>query len=134
MTVLENARKIRELLLKIIDNLSDADASCAPDMFPRLKADGSLVTAGTRVNWNGQIKKANADLWDTEENNPENAETLWDDINYRDGIRIIPEAITVTDKFAMDELGWWGEELYRSKVDNNVYTPAQYADNWELVR
>lgn len=131
--VLDNARKIRELLMKIIDNLSDADASTAPDMFPRLKEDGSAVYAGTRINWNGVIKKANVSLWDTNENNPDNAPDLWSDINYKEGYRIIPETITVTDMFAKDEFGWWGDELYRSKVDNNVYTPAQYADNWEIV-
>lgn len=132
-TVLENARKIRSLLMKIVNNLSDADASIAPDMFPRLKADSSLVKAGTRINWNGVIKKANVDLWDTVENNPDNAPNLWGDINYKEGYRIIPEVITVTDMFMQNELGWWGEELYRSKVDNNVYTPAQYAANWEIV-
>ena len=132
--ILDNARNIRALLLKIIDGLSDADASIAPDMFPRLKADGSLVSAGARVNWNGTIKKANVDLWDTEENNPDNAPALWGDINYKKGYRIIPETITVTDMFTKDECGWWGEELYQSKVDNNVYTPAQYSANWELVQ
>ena len=48
-------------------------------------------------------------------------------------MRIIPDVITVTDMFAKDELGWWGEELYRSNIDNNVYTPAQYIDYWTLV-
>lgn len=131
--VLDNARKIRSLLMKIVNNLSDADASIAPDMFPRLKEDGKAIYAGTRINWNGVIKKANVSLWDTNENNPDNAPDLWDDINYREGYRIIPETISVTDAFMQDELGWWGEELYRSKVDNNVYTPAQYEYNWEIV-
>ena len=115
-------------------HLSDADASTAPDMFPRFKENGELVSAGTRVNWNGVIKKAASDLWDTVENNPDNAPALWVDINYREGIRIIPEVITVTEMFAKDELGWWGDVLYCSKVDNNVYTPAQYAANWEIVK
>lgn len=131
--VLENARTIRNLLLKVIDNLSDVDASTAPDIFPRLKEDGGLVKAGTRINWNGEIKKANVDLWDTTENNPGNNPNLWGDINYRNGYRIIPTVITVTDKFAKDELGWFGDDLYKSLVDNNVYTPTQYPANWELV-
>lgn len=133
-TVLENARKIRQMLLKVVGNLSDADASIAPDMFPRLKEDGSLVSAGTRINWNGEIMKANVDLWDTISNNPINAPTLWSEINYKEGYRMIPETITVTEAFAKDELGWWGEELYKSLVDGNVYTPAQYAANWELAQ
>lgn len=132
--VLDNARKIRELLMKIIGNLSDADASTAPDMFPRLKENGELVSAGTRVNWNGIIKKAASDLWDTVENNPDNAPALWVDINYKEGIRIIPEVITVTEMFAEGELGWWENTLYKSLVNNNVYTPAQYEPYWEIVK
>ena len=132
--VLKNARRIRELLLKIVENLSDAEASTAPEMFPRLKEDNSVILAGTRINWNGQIKKANVTLWDTKENNPDNATSLWGDINYKEGIRIIPEVITVTETFSKDELGWWNEKIYRSLIDNNVYTPEQHIDNWELVK
>lgn len=51
----------------------------------------------------------------------------------KDGIRIIPEVITVTTEFAAGELGWWGDVLYRSKVDDNIYNPSVYPDNWEKV-
>lgn len=131
--ILDNARNIRTLLLKVVENLNDADASIAPDMFPKLKYDGSLISTGTRINWNGVIKKAAADLWDTEENNPDNAPTLWADINYKEGIRIIPETITASEQFAKDELGWWGDKIYRSLIEGNVYTPVQYAAGWEIA-
>lgn len=68
-----------------------------------------------------------------EENSPDNAPTLWEDVPYRDGYRIIPNVITTGIAFAKDEYGWWGESLYRSKLASNTYTPEQYADGWELV-
>lgn len=80
------------------------------------------------------LKQASVDLWDTAENNTDNAPSLWTDIAYRDGIRIIPETITVAQAFALDELGWWQEHVYRSTIAANVYTPDQYAAGWELVR
>lgn len=52
---------------------------------------------------------------------------------YREGYRIIPDTITVGLAFSAGEIGWWGDALYRSKVDNNVYAPDQYAANWEVV-
>lgn len=113
--------------------VDDKTASIAPELFDRLKEDGSLVKYGTRINWNGSLKKAAVDLWDTAENNPDNAPALWADIAYRAGHRIIPDVITVTLKFSEGETGWWGDVLYRSKVDANVYTPAVYPDNWEVV-
>lgn len=114
---------------RIVD---DKTASVAPELYDELQNDGSLITAGTRINWNGTLKRAAVDLWDTKENNPDNAPTLWEDILYRNGIRIIPEVITAGLAFANEELGWWGDTLYRSKIANNVWTPEQYPDSWEV--
>ena len=124
---------LRSIVEQASASLDDKTASTAAMLFPRLKQDGSLISAGTRINWNGIVKKAAVDLWDTAENNPDNAHTLWEDLDYKDGYRIIPETITVTTAFAKDECGWWGDVLYRSRVAANVYTPAQYPDNWERV-
>lgn len=133
MTPQEKARALRPLIEKAAVSLSDADASLSAELFPQLKQDGSLIEAHTRINWKGKVMKSAAALWDREENDPDHAPTLWTELNYRDGIRIIPEVITVTTQFSEDELGWWGDVLYRSKVNWNVYTPAQYAANWEVV-
>ena len=130
---LERARQLRAMIEAAAGNLTDADASTAAELFPRLKQDGSLVSAGTRINWNGKVKRAAVDLWDRTENNPDNAPTLWEDLAYRDGIRIIPETITAGLAFSKDELGWWGDTLYKSVLDANVWTPEQYPDGWEVV-
>ena len=130
---LERARQLRAMIEAAAGNLTDADASTAAELFPRLKQDGSLVSSGTRINWNGKVKRAAVDLWDRTENNPDNAPTLWEDIGYRDGIRIIPETITAGTAFSKDELGWWGDTLYKSLLDANVWTPEQNASGWEKV-
>lgn len=130
---LGRARQLRTMIEAASANLSDADASTSAELFPRLKQDGSLVSVGTRINWNGTIKRAAVDLWDTAENTPDAAPTLWEDIGYRDGIRIIPETITAGTAFAKDELGWWGDTLYKSLLDANVWTPEQNASGWEKV-
>lgn len=133
MTVLEQVQAIRAAMDVLAENATDAVASITAIVFPRLKENSELVKAGTRINWNGTLKRATVDLWDTKENNPDNAPNLWADLPYKDGYRIIPETITVTEAFAEGECGWWEDVLYRSKVDSNVYTPAVYPDNWEIV-
>ena len=107
------------------------NASCAPELFPMYKNDGRLITAGTRINWGGIVKRAAVDLWATEENAPDVALALWEDIAYKDGIRYIPETITAGTMFMKDELGWWNEELYKSLIDNNVWTPVAHPNGWE---
>ena len=130
MNYIEQARKLRPIVERAATSLDDRTASAAVQLFPGLKGDGALVSAGTRINWNGAIKKATVDLWDTAENNPDNAPSLWQDIEYKDGYRIIPDPLTVTTAFAKDECGWWKGELYRSLAEVNVYTPAAYPQNW----
>ncbi len=127
------ALRLRAIVEQAAASLDDQTASAGAALFPRLKQDGALVKAGTRINWNGTLKRAAADLWDTEANNPDNAPTLWEDIAYRDGFRIIPQTITAGTAFALDECGWWGDTLYRSTISNNVWTPEQYSAGWEAV-
>ena len=120
-------------LVSMRESATDAQASIATEIYPSLKQNNALIKAGTRINWHGVIKKAAVDLWDTEQNNPDNAPTLWEELNYKDGYRIIPQVITVTSAFAKDERGWWEDELYISLINSNVYTPAQYAAGWKKI-
>ena len=130
---IKKARKLRPIIEQASASLDDKTASEGATLFPRLKQDGSLIKTGTRINWHGVIKRAAADLWDTEANNPDNAPALWEDIAYREGYRIIPVVITAGTAFAKDECGWWGDVLYKSLINANVYTPEQYPAGWEVV-
>lgn len=130
MDILERARILRKNIITSSANLEDKDASETPELFGRLNQNEELIKVGTRINWNGVLKKAAVNLWDTVENNPDNAPTLWEDIEYKDGYRIIPETITVGTAFSKDEYGWWKDKLYKSLIDNNVWTPDQYPSGW----
>ena len=134
MTPQEKARALRPMIEKAAVSLDDKDASEAVELLRKLKRDGSLVEAGTRINWHGRVKVAAAALWDTELNDPDHAPNLWTDLPYRDGIRIIPEVIYLAQAFHLDELGWWGDVVYRSKKETNVYPPPQAPNDWEEVK
>ena len=132
MDIIEKAKLQRQNIILASASLDDKTASETPELFGKLNQNGELVKAGTRVNWNGVLKRAAVDLWDTAENNPDNAPTLWEDIAYKDGIRIIPETITAGLAFSKDELGWWNDILYVSLIDNNVWTPTAYPAGWSV--
>lgn len=134
MITVERARELRAMIEKAAGaGLDDKDGSTAVELYPVLTGNGALVDAGTRVNWKGKLKRAAVDLWDAPENTPEAAPDLWENVLYKNGARVIPETITVGLAFAKDERGYWGDDLYKSLVDANVYTPEQYAQNWERV-
>ena len=129
----KEALRLRAIVEQAASSLDDKTASTAGMLFPKLKQDGALIKSGTRINWNGTLKRAAVDLWDTQENNPDNAPTLWEDIAYRGGYRVIPATITAGTAFALDECGWWGDTLYRSTISANVWTPEQYPAGWKAV-
>lgn len=120
-------------VVKVRETLADDVASSVVSLYPIMLYAGKLIVAGTRICWNGLLKRASVDLWDTEENNPDNAPTLWEDILYKNGIRIIPEIITAGTAFSMGEQGYWKDTLYESVIDNNVWTPESYAEAWRVV-
>lgn len=132
------ALAIEEAKAPYIDTLTasidDATASTVIPLFPAMKYDGGLIRSGTRINWNGTLKRAAVDLWDRPDCSPDNAPEMWEDVLYRDGYRIIPDVITVGLAFANGEKGWWTDGLlYESLVDNNTYTPAAYREHWNVV-
>ena len=128
----EEARVWRAQLDKALPTVPDKDASGCVDLYPTLKQDGNLIKVGTRINWGGWLKQATVDLWDTEENDPDHAPGLWVKINYKDGVRVIPDVISAAEAFALDELGWWDGAIYKSLIAANVYTPDAYPQGWEL--
>ena len=124
---------LRRAILAGSVSLSDAIASTAPELFPRLKEDGALVKAGTRICHGGKVLVAAADLWDTAENSPDKAPTLYEELEYIDGIRKIPDVITVAKKFSTGEKGIDADGvIWVSLYNDNVYTPTQFRSNWEV--
>ena len=132
----KEALRLRAIVEQAAASLDDNTASTASTLFPRLKQDGHLVLAGTRINWNGTLKRAAVDLWDNEQSTPSAAPDLWERLDYKDGYRYIPDPITVTTAFTKGERGWWTDgKLYESIYDGqNVWTPAAYAAAWKEVR
>ena len=109
------------------------------DYFPtraEFCAEGALIPAMTRVRDDSDpsvIWRSNVDLWNTPENSPENAPTLWDKIAYHNGVRIIPDVITSTLAWMIGELGWRDGHVYKSGMDGNVYLPGTQGAPWELM-
>lgn len=130
----KGAEQLHRTIMAGLVQVSDQQASEGVELFPRLTGSGELVKAGTRINWNGVLKRASVDLWDLETNNPDNAPAIWETIQYVNGVRVIPEVITATTAFSRNELGWWQGSVYRSLRDGNSFNPSVTPEWWEVVK
>ena len=62
MSILQDARAMRAVIEQAAESLDDQTVSTAPTLLRKLKQDGKLVSAGTRINWGGTVKRAAVDL------------------------------------------------------------------------
>lgn len=107
MITVQRARELRAMIEKAAGaGLDNKDGSTAVELFPTLTGGGALVKSGTRINWKGALKRATVDLWDTAENTPEAAPNLWEDVLYKNGVRVIPSPITAGLAFSKGERGY----------------------------
>ena len=134
MITVQRARELRAMIEKAAGaGLDNKDGSTAVELYPTLTGGGALVKSGTRINWKGALKRATVDLWDTAENTPEAAPNLWEDVLYKNGVRVIPSPITAGLAFSKGERGYWGDVLYESLLDSNTWTPEEYPAGWQEV-
>lgn len=121
-------------LLAVAEALPDELAAQHADLYPQLSGDGQAVPAGKRINWRGQIAKANVTLWDREDQDPDRAPELWTILTIQQGYRVIPNPIPATETFQPGEIGLWEDgKLYKSiHPTPHAWTPAEYAQAWEL--
>ena len=136
----DRAERIRELLEKatIASPLTDAEASEEPTLFPAWdkmlghEFTSEEVAKRPRIEYKGKLYFVIGAHTVQENWTPDTATSLYTEIKYRKGHRVIEEYITAEEKFHKGETGIDDEDVvWVSKVDNNVYTPKQYPNNWE---
>lgn len=133
MITRQKAMRIREIAAGAAAELEDAAASQVAELFPRLTRDGKRIEAGTRICWKSVVRKAAVDLWDTAENDPDHAPSLWEAVYYVDGYRVIPETVSAAAAFDKGERGIWKGAVYESLQENNVWNPEQFAAGWNKL-
>lgn len=136
------AEKLRAIVEKAMagancDMISNHEAYEGRVLFPKNSDDfwdGHLVSTGQRIRWGDKLMAARSDLWATETNNPDNAPTLWEEIEYREGYRVLTGPISASNPVKPGEWCWEGDVLYEC-ISPNVctYRPSEYMAYWTTV-
>ena len=119
----------------------EADGTVLVDQEEKIptwrQRDFSDVPVGTPYKWQGQVYKLwqQHDATEQPDWSPDKAVSLWDICHTTDPTKAKPYAAPQGTRglYQKGECGVWESQGWRSKADNNAYSPADYPANWEAV-
>lgn len=130
-TFIEYARKVRSILEKAVQSLSDSEALEAVTMFPKWTS-GTVYTEGTKLQHNGVLYRVlqahtSQDTW-----TPDSAPSLFAKVLIPDD-DIIPEweQPDSTNPYSKGDTVTHGGKTWTSDIDGNVWEPGVYG--WSEV-
>ena len=129
----EKARARRALYDQAVRNVPEEQAAGLMALYDAVRQDGALIKAGERRVWEGKLYRANVDLWDTKQNTPAAAPTLWTEL--KGAGDEYPQWIQPQGTAGMyatgDKVSHKGKK-WISAVVNNVWEPGVYG--WNEVK
>ena len=125
-------------------NISEEDAKAHKGLFPLWSGDSVKVYDGTdgehpqtwmRGRTSGLLYKCNIGHTTQDGWPPETTPNLWTEVAEIGEYREIKDGMLSTEAFALGEIGWYKakDNLYKSLIAANVYTPDTYPSGWEKV-
>lgn len=113
---------------------TDAEALAVKDIYP-MWANATVYAVKTIVRYGEKLYKClqahtSQDTW-----TPDVTPALWVEVAPAGEYREIKDNMLPTEAFALGEIGWYKEKdnLWKSLIDANTYTPETYPAGWEQV-
>ena len=134
MTILEQAKAIRESINIVIDNLSDEEAIAVMNLYLPWKVAETYKVGDMRRD-EGKLFRCLQDHTSQADWKPSLVPALWVEIAAPGEYREIKDGMLSTEAFAKDEIGWYQtkDNLWKSLIDKNVWTPEAHPAGWEKV-
>ena len=117
-----------------LGNVDEETAAQHAELFEAW-AVGVEYTVGAMRQYNGLLYKCLQAHTSQEDWTPDATPALWVQAAAPNEYREIKDGMLSTEAFALDEIGWYKEKdnLYKSLIAANVYTPDTYPSGWENV-
>lgn len=133
MTLTKLAYQIRPLIEKAAASLDDADAVEAPILFPVWSSDAHYLV-GDRRRFKGVLYKCLQEHDAQASWTPFDSPSLWAKVLIPDP-DVIPEweQPDSTNGYMTGDKVMYNGKVYRSLIDNNVWSPEAYPAGWEEV-
>lgn len=132
--IIAQAKAIRGSMNTVTATLTDEQALAVKELYLPWKA-GETVAADDIRRRGEKLYRCLMGHTTQADWTPEASPALWVEIATSGQYREIKENMLSTEAFALGEIGWWKTEdnLYKSLINANVYTPDSYPAGWEKV-
>lgn len=134
MDSIAKMKQFRAAVMAFAKTAPDEEACQFPSLFPTWMS-GTSYEEGERIESADKLWKCLQAHTSQEGWNPEASPALWVEVAKPGEYREIKENMLSTEAFALGEIGWYKskDNLYKSLIDNNTYTPDSYPTGWEGV-
>lgn len=125
--------RIRALIEKASTSLEDGDAMEAVALFPAW-AEGIAYAIGQRVQYNGTLYKCVQAHTSQADWTPAATPALWTEVAAPGEIPVWRQPTGAQDAYNTGDRVHYptaDDPVYRSKIDGNVWSPADYPEGWE---
>ena len=132
------ARILRAQIETMAQSLDDETAETVPELFPEWNPDSCSYVTGDRVKRNGLLYKVLQPHVSQAGWTPEDAPSLFARILAgQDGTEIgVWEQPDSTNPYMTGDLTHYptmADPIYESLIDNNVWSPEEYPQGWQLI-
>lgn len=132
--IIAQAQAIRASMDNAGAVLTDEQALDNKMLYP-LWAVGVSYAVDARVRYGEKLYKCLQAHTSQEGWTPDATPALWVEVAPKGEYREIKANMLPTEAFAIGEIGWYKskDNLYKSLINANVYTPDSYPSGWEKV-
>lgn len=132
--ILEQAKAIRGAMGKVTATLTAEQALAVKELYPLWAVD-TAYTVDYVVRHNSKLYRCLQGHTSQDNWTPDATPALWVEIAAPNEYREIKDNMLPTEAFALDEIGWYKEKdnLWKSLIAANTYTPDSYPAGWEQV-
>lgn len=131
----EHAYKLREMLHKASASLPDEDALEAVELFPVWAVDAQYAV-NDRVRFDSKLYRCVQAHSSQQDWTPPATPALWTEVAKPSEIPVWKQPTGAQDAYNTGDLVHYPDAdgpVYRSTIDNNVWSPADYPQGWEVV-
>ena len=129
----EELYRIRNLIEKASESLTDEEAIEAPELFPEWKT-GTEYALDIRVRYDSKLYKCVQAHTSQADWTPDATPALWTEVAQPGEIPVWKQPTGAQDAYNTGDKVWYPEkdtDIYESLIDNNVWSPVDYPQGWQ---